>query len=444
MRNLRTSIAGLMGIVLMAALGLAALRNASQAWSGAIFLLTRGVLGLAIIKAVYRRGADRAWWFGFCLFGWGYLALVEPRPEIRSPYLSTSLLLVTVRPYLADRVDLGPRSIRWVMSQYHYLKIGHGLWAMVAAVLGGLLARIVFARSSDRARPREAEAPSTDEMPRTWWLWPTIVAWAGLVLATSAVAVRAGWYAGFWAGATFLLTCGLLGLISLVAISGRGRRRPAWLSAGLLGAGYLLLVFAHTPHLPLPTDQLLNALREWIPDIGDVRSWSTGRIVHALEQPVPMTFPKPTPLSDVLKYVSLTTATSTYPGIPIYVDPIGLQEAEQSPSSTVSIDLRGIPLKTTLRLCLNQRGLDYIVKQGFLMVTSAEDVTPPPAADIFWYAAIQHREMPAKFDLSSEPEDPFLIVGHCLIALLAAGFGALAARLVAGANIRSSSSPDRS
>ena len=86
-----------------------------------------------------------------------------------------------------------------------------------------------------------------------------------------------------------------------------------------------------------------------------------------------MTFLNPTPLSDVLNYVRLATATSTYPGIPIYLDPIGLQEAEQSPSSTVSIDLRGIPLKTTLRLCLNQRGLDYIVRHGFLHVTSADD-----------------------------------------------------------------------
>ena len=160
------------------------------------------------------------------------------------------------------------------------------------------------------------------------------------------------------------------------------------------------------------------------PDIGDVGSWSSGRIVHVLEQPVPVTFPVPTPLSDVLNYVRLATATSTYSGIPIYVDPIGLQEAEQSPSSTVSIDLRGIPLKTTLRLCLNQRGLDYIVRQGFLMVTSADDVTPPPEEDIFWLAATQHPEMPARFDLFSEPEVPFLIVGHCLISLLAAGFEA--------------------
>ena len=184
MRIVRFSIAGLMGAVVVAAVCLAALRNASQAWSGAIFLLTRGVLGLAIINAIYRRGADRAWWLGFCLFGWGYLALVEPRPEIRSPYLSTSLLLVIVRPYLADPVELGPRSIRWVMSQYHYLKIGHGLWARWPPSSAGcwrgsssLARRIetgrVRPRRFDGRYPRAVVAVADESSsPGRAWCWP--------------------------------------------------------------------------------------------------------------------------------------------------------------------------------------------------------------------------------------------------------------------------------
>ena len=122
-----------------------------------------------------------------------------------------------------------------------------------------------------------------------------------------------------------------------------------------------------------------------------------------------MRFPNETPLGDLLKYIGEATATPTEPGIPIYVDPIGLQEAERSLGSTVQIDLVGVPLRTTLRLCLNQLGLAYVFEDGCLRII-CEDRAKSPGI-----------------------EDPFLIVGHCLLALLAAGFGAIAAPLVADA-----------
>ena len=54
------------------------------------------------------------------------------------------------------------------------------------------------------------------------------------------------------------------------------------------------------------------------------------------------------PLDDVLKHIKQATRTPNHPDIPIYVDPLVLQEAERSLDSTVSIDLEGVPLKTTL------------------------------------------------------------------------------------------------
>jgi hypothetical protein len=441
MRKLRFTLAGLMVLVLVAAVGLAALRNASPVWVGPIFLLTRAVLGLAIINTIYRRGARRAWWLGFALFVCGYLALVEPRNEMRSPYLSTSVLLVAVKPYMGYPADPSPPTTDVIMRNFQYLKIGHDLWALVAGLFGGLLARIVYAFSADRSSPADAVAPATVQPSRERWLRPALIAWVGLVLATGSAAIRSGWDAGFWAGATFLLTCGLLGLACLGAIVGRGPRRPAWLGAGLLGGGYLLLVFAHTPHLPLPTGQFLNALREWIPAIAAGNATANARILHALEKPVPMTFPNPTPLSDVLKYVVKATATSNDPGIPIYLDPNGLQEVREA-SGTVIIDLRGVPLKTSLRLCLHQRDLDYFVKDGLVQITDRDDVDPP-IEDPFTTAAWQQGLSPTTIELIADLEDPFLIVGHCLIALLAAGFGAVATPLIADACIRSASSPER-
>ena len=75
MRKLRFPIAGLMAAVLVIALGLAALRNASVTWAGSTFLLTCAVLCLALVGVVCRHGTERAWWLGFALFGWGYLFL---------------------------------------------------------------------------------------------------------------------------------------------------------------------------------------------------------------------------------------------------------------------------------------------------------------------------------------------------------------------------------
>ncbi len=126
-----------------------------------------------------------------------------------------------------------------------------------------------------------------------------------------------------------------------------------------------------------------------------------------------MEFNTETPLDDVLKYIKQATSSPTGPGIPIYVDPIGLQEAERSLNSTVQIDLQGVPLRETLRLCLKQLFMTYEVKEGRLRITNEDDFLAP--------------------DL----EDPFPIVGHCLLALLAAGFGAVAAPLVADARFPS-------
>ena len=102
------------------------------------------------------------------------------------------------------------------------------------------------------------------------------------------------------------------------------------------------------------------------------------RILDALEQPISMRFFEETPLGDVLKYIQMTTSTPDYPGIPIYVDPLGLQEAERTLQSSVSIDLQGVPLRTTLRLCLKQLGLMYLVEDGCLQITS-EDRDDGPA-----------------------------------------------------------------
>lgn len=72
-RTPRFTIAGLMVIILAVSLGLAALRTASATWAGGLYLLTYGVLVLAIVGAICRGPSERGWWLGFALFGLAYM-----------------------------------------------------------------------------------------------------------------------------------------------------------------------------------------------------------------------------------------------------------------------------------------------------------------------------------------------------------------------------------
>ena len=110
---------------------------------------------------------------------------------------------------------------------------------------------------------------------------------------------------------------------------------------------------------------------------------SSRKVVAELEKRIDMSFPKETPLEDVLKYVRASTQSPAYPeGIPIYVDPVGLQEAETTTSSPVAINLTQVPLRTSLKLVLGQLGLAYVVRDGLLHITSATSEDLPPEGNL--------------------------------------------------------------
>jgi hypothetical protein len=71
------------------------------------------------------------------------------------------------------------------------------------------------------------------------------------------------------------------------------------------------------------------------------------------------------------------------------------------------LDLDGVPLRTTLSLCLKQLDLAYSIRDGVLVISSEEDDSP-----VY--------------------EDPFLIGGHCVLAVLAAALGGALAPCVSG------------
>lgn len=108
-------------------------------------------------------------------------------------------------------------------------------------------------------------------------------------------------------------------------------------------------------------------------------------VLDKLEKPISMSFASETPLEDVLKYIKQATTGEKDAGIPIYVDPIGLQEAEKSMNSPVQLDLEGVPLRRTLQLMLHPLGLAYFVDDGILVITSEEAAEasklPPTTAE---------------------------------------------------------------
>jgi hypothetical protein len=107
-------------------------------------------------------------------------------------------------------------------------------------------------------------------------------------------------------------------------------------------------------------------------------------VLKTLDEPVAMQFANETPLEDVLKYLKESTKSKGFPdGLPIYVDPVGLQEAEKTMTSPVTIDLNGVPLRRTLQLALRQLGLVYHVEDGMIYITSESSeqiMLPPPMA----------------------------------------------------------------
>ena len=71
-------------------------------------------------------------------------------------------------------------------------------------------------------------------------------------------------------------------------------------------------------------------------------------ILKRLDEPITLHFPNETPLEEVLKHIKDTAKDADGKKLPVYVDPIGLQEAERTLTSPVNIDLEDVPLKSVL------------------------------------------------------------------------------------------------
>jgi hypothetical protein len=176
----------MLGLVLFCAVGLAAMRYASDGWASLCFSLALGVLGCATLPLLLRRGPRRAYWVGFNALGWGYLAACfgpwcgeNIRPHLvttwtierAAPFLvHPRVLVITQRgkdaARIVDSILAVPDDLTAVAHEEfrgytyysgwpamiqmkalapgdpeHVQRIGHSLLALVAAAIGGAAAR---------------------------------------------------------------------------------------------------------------------------------------------------------------------------------------------------------------------------------------------------------------------------------------------------------------
>ena len=94
MKPFRVSIAGVMGLVVIAAVGLMGLREGKPLWASLTFGSTLLFLLGSSLNALLRPANSRAGWLGFALFGWVSLALsFGPWAKLELPPMPSTWLV---------------------------------------------------------------------------------------------------------------------------------------------------------------------------------------------------------------------------------------------------------------------------------------------------------------------------------------------------------------
>jgi hypothetical protein len=118
----RFSISTMMAVIVVSAVGLAAIRNCSAVWAGAMYSITFFTLICSLLGIVFGRNMRRTYWSGFAVLGWGYLFLL---------YV----------PWLYDKVGgflLAPNLFAYLEEILHANSQGGGLQSLPIGMLGAV------------------------------------------------------------------------------------------------------------------------------------------------------------------------------------------------------------------------------------------------------------------------------------------------------------------
>jgi hypothetical protein len=157
MSRYRFTIASLMAVVISVALGLVALREATQFWVNIVFNLVVASLLLATYKAKCSRGTAGAYWMGFAAFGWAHLVLgLTWMPWGQhygvSPNLLTLVIIERVWTYLD--LDTSAAAIQGLMARF---LVVHSLLSLLLGVIGAM----TFGFFACRGESTESSGPAS-------------------------------------------------------------------------------------------------------------------------------------------------------------------------------------------------------------------------------------------------------------------------------------------
>ena len=108
----------------------------------------------------------------------------------------------------------------------------------------------------------------------------------------------------------------------------------------------------------------------------------TARIRQKLDMVINFDAADGATLETLLKGIKKLTTDATFPGIPIYVDPFGLSEANKTMSTKVGQDFKQQTIRSVLYFALRPLGLSYDVRDGFLMISSRTTILENRVEDI--------------------------------------------------------------
>jgi hypothetical protein len=195
MRRFRFHLGTLVILVLLLGVGFAALRESNEIWERSIFSITLAVLLISILLTIHRAGKRQAFWLGFAVFGSAYLGLslvpsIESRlittkglacfdsemaPSIPGALVDVDYFYWRMDSFVANNsqpvplyVDKGNGTFEdetlatgsntaWFLNSFvgsrgtreHFVRIGHSLLALIAAFLGGLISRHLYAKNRE-------------------------------------------------------------------------------------------------------------------------------------------------------------------------------------------------------------------------------------------------------------------------------------------------------
>ena len=137
----RLSLAGLMALVSLAAVGFAILAFTINLQVRPLLTLMIGVLATATMGILFRRETLRAFCLGFALIGWTYLVLTFKSPQA---LLSSQMTQPLIRlynslfgfPMVSSPDDVTPHILRL----NDFLRVAHSLVALILAFIGGAVA----------------------------------------------------------------------------------------------------------------------------------------------------------------------------------------------------------------------------------------------------------------------------------------------------------------